>query len=230
MNIVFIKLTFSLFLTLLFLNSALALDSSPQIPSDNTSVLSVKPETCSFSGSFSQQKEINGIDQALESNGVFFYDCQIGIIWQTLSPIQEALVLQKVGKSYIVTDDDKKIMKSPQSKVISKLIMALVGGNDDYLADQFSISKTLNSIFLTPKNKRLKRAINEIIITYDSSHGLSQTDQLTVTMTDRNNQETRIDSKKVSFFEDTDKLTTKIQNCINSSYINTSICELLINL
>jgi len=214
------KIPYALLITVLFINNALALNSIPQTTNEeNEQALVIDHEACSFSGSFSQEKTIIGLDQSLESSGIFFYDCDIGIIWQTISPIKETLVLNKVGKSYIIAEDKIKPMQSAQSKVISQLIMALVSNDNGYLTDQFQISRSPNSIFLLPKNKRLKRAITEIIITNNPSDTFNQNAQLTVTMIDRNDQETRITSHKKTYFDSNSNQIKKIENCNNSNLV-----------
>lgn len=147
----------------------------------------VAPQECRFSGEFSQQKLLQGLDQALVSKGVFFYDCDLGIIWKTISPNTESLVLNKTGDSYIVKRLKIETIQSQQNKFISQLIMALVSADEAYLSSTFESSRVdHNKVILTPTNRRLKRAIQSITLS-ETTVG-----EISFDMLDQNQQTTSI--------------------------------------
>ena len=147
----------------------------------------VKPLECRFSGEFTQKKLLQGLDQALVSTGVFFYDCERGIIWKTVVPNTESLVLNKTGDSFLVKRLKIEGIQSAQNKFVSQLILALVSADESYLSKTFDSSRTsANTVVLSPKNRRLKRAIKTITLT-ESSVG-----QITFDMLDQNQQTTSI--------------------------------------
>lgn len=163
-----------------------ALLSANAIQSDDAWSI-IKPQECRFSGEFTQQKKLQGLEQAIISSGVFFYDCELGIIWKTLSPNTESLVLNKTSDSYRVKRLKIEKIQSAQDTFVSQLIMALVSADEDYLSKTFKPSSVdQTTTVLTPTNRRLKRAIKSITLT-DSG-----VDQITFDMLDQNNQTTSI--------------------------------------
>ena len=52
----------------------------------------IMPNSCNFSGQFVQKKAIKGLPIPLQSNGEFFFSCDLGLIWRTSSPFEEALL------------------------------------------------------------------------------------------------------------------------------------------
>ena len=62
------------------------------------------PTSCSFSGQFSQQKNIEGLPVPLISNGDFFFSCDLGLIWSTDTPFIEAILYANAANSYRIND------------------------------------------------------------------------------------------------------------------------------
>lgn len=182
------------------------------------------PSECRFSGEFSQQQSLQGLETPLQSDGVFFYDCGHGIIWKTSSPIIESMVLNQLGNSYLVKRLKIETIQSEQNKLLSELIMALVGADKDYLSKLFDVSSDKpNQLLLTPSNRRLKRAIDSISIVMQPASN-EKSEQITFAMVDRNQQTTSIVSTKLlSYGKDTDTLA----NCIAQPELSELECGLL---
>jgi len=155
---------------------------------------------CRFSGSFEQQKKLLGLDQHLISNGVFFHDCNVGVIWKTLAPIEESLVLQKAGKAFAIRDGVSEELKSVQSRQINELIVALIAGDKESLTSLFEIETAdENMVTLLPKNRRLKRAVESIKVSTMIGNGYIT---MLMKMLDRNGQETQINSSILQVYEE----------------------------
>ena len=181
----------------------------------------LKPQNCRFSGEFTQQKLLQGLDQALVSTGVFFYDCDSGIIWKTLIPTIESLVLNKTGDSYLVKRLKIETIQSARNKFISQLIMALVSADEDYLSTAFEQSKnSSNTVILTPKNRRLKRAIKTITLT-QSIEG-----QITFDMLDQNQQTTSITSTVLNSYNENTGQDSAV-DCATIATFTNAECDLL---
>lgn len=184
-----------------------------------------KPTDCSFSGEFTQQRTLQGLPQPLQSNGVFFYDCELGIIWKTVLPISEALISQKSGRSYLTTGDKLTVLKSTQNKLLSNLIMAMVSGDEDALSSQFEIrahSKT--SLTLVPVRRRLKRAIESVQL---STVEAQEKTFIRIEMLDKNKQSTLILANQLQSYSATDPQAT-LENCVALPELEKAHCELLI--
>lgn len=150
------------------------------------------PETadasCVYSGRFEQNKFLKGLDDPVQSTGAFFYHCEQGVIWKTLTPIEEALILSKTGTNYKVTEGEPISLTSKQSGTLSQLMNGLIGLDSAYLGEQFSISllelssnnealtnnstsanaiesainNTRNRYLLIPKKRKVKKALLRI--------------------------------------------------------------------
>ncbi len=183
--------------------------------------LLIKPQECRFSGEFTQKKLLQGLDHALVSSGVFFYDCGLGIIWKTLTPIVESLVLNKTGDSHIVKRLKIEVIQSQQNKFISQLIMALVSADEAYLSSTFDSSRVnSNTVVLTPTNRRLKRAIKSITLSENT------VSEITFDMLDQNLQTTSIISTVLINYPENSSLETK-KHCIKVSELTDTECNLL---
>lgn len=208
------------FFALVQFNTGLAQDQDHD--DDAWSLLA--PSECRFSGEFSQQQFLQGLETPLQSSGVFFYDCEHGIIWKTSTPIVESLVLNQLGDSYLVKRLKIEAIQSEQNKLLSQLIMALVGADKDYLSSLFDVSSDKpNQLRLTPSNRRLKRAIESISIAMQPATD-ENPEQITFEMVDRNQQTTSIVSTKLlSYAKDTDALA----NCVARPELSELECGLL---
>lgn len=118
--------------------------------------------SCVFSGVFSQKKNIVGLSEPLLSGGVFLSHCQKGIIWKTITPIEESLVFTRAGRRVRVENGKSSILKTPQSRLLGELMNGLVAWQPDYINDNFdwhlSDAQT-ESIQLAPKKPSLSRAL-----------------------------------------------------------------------
>lgn len=191
------------------------------VAQDDTAWSLVKPLECRFSGEFTQEKLLQGLDHSLVSNGIFFYDCKVGIIWKTITPNTESYVLNKSGDSFIVKRLKIEAIQSQQHKLVSQLIMALVSADEAFLSSTFEQTRTdTNSVVLTPKDRRLKRAIQSITLTENS------VGNITFEMLDQNQQTTAIASNVLANYPPNSITDIKIQ-CSEIAELNDTECGLL---
>ena len=213
------SLTLSFTYSLLFFGSSLSADAL-----DNNlekSTFSLHQEYCQFSGSFEQVKQLEGVDQGIVSNGVFFHHCDKGVIWSTTQPLIETLVMRRDGKGFVITDHEEQQLESRQGKFLSSLLNSLMSGDQNTIEKQFELRiSDIGIIQLTPRKRSLKRAIKSI--TVQRSH---EKKTVNITIIDRNSQKTLINSVRTETY-DNDFI---LDNCKKSISADSSICGLLLH-
>lgn len=123
------------------------------------------PQSCYIAGEFLQRKQLADIPQALESNGEFIFACNQGLIWRTLEPLPETLIYRRDGKHQLLLPDiDAERLKGRVHQELGKILNNLIGADLDYLNEHFDDARIENHHVLTPRNKRLRKFINNIVI------------------------------------------------------------------
>lgn len=143
------------------------------------------PTSCYHSGAYRQEKKLDGINQPLESQGNFIFSCQHGLIWHTQSPVTETAVYTARGKHFLVVDEQASPLDNRVHKALGTLLNHLMGGDTQYLLRNFTIEEKAHSLQLTPKHKRLKRAVQGIDITQHDA-------LVTIRLAHSNSEHTRI--------------------------------------
>jgi len=200
---------------------------------DNSNI-KLPDSPCAFSGDFIQTKTIAGLDKNLISNGSFYYHCQDGVIWSTLSPINETLIFSRTGNNIQIKEQEVSNLKGRQSKLLGKLLNTMMSGNQSEIMQQFSINAvdTTNSQFeLLPKKKSLKRAIKQIqlIFTKTNNNELEpELNKINIQIRDRKNQLTSIESTQTNTFDSTNINSAKIRHghCLTSGITNLACNQL----
>lgn len=163
---------------------------------------SLQQNDCQFSGTFEQIKQLANFDDGLKSSGIFYHHCNNGVIWSTIQPLLETLVMRRDGKGFVINDTGSKQLKSRQGKFLSNLLNALMSGDQSAIEKQFELTTENDGhIRLQPKKRSLKRAIKLIEVQR------SLTDKtVNITIVDRNDQKTQINSIQKQAFDDDDIL------------------------
>ena len=148
---------------------------APVIAADLSSIetspkVTLPDSPCSFEGDFVQQKTISGLDQALESNGSFYYHCDNGVIWSTTAPVVETLIFSKSGDNWQIKDAEVTKLKTRQAKLLGKLLNSMMSGDQQDIEQKFTLSELESNrrFQLLPKKKSLKRAIKEIQLSFSA--------------------------------------------------------------
>ena len=193
--------------------------------SDQNALTAMDNKDCIFSGSFQQTRQITGLNDALDSSGQFFYHCNYGVIWKTTEPLTETLVLSKTDKNYQLQGDEIKRIRSRYSKILSKLIINMMGSDKTQTSKDFEINQTEQSVILTPNRKRIQRAIKSIEI---SDLSTQETERRQVLMTDPNDRIIKIISTKQTVFAEQTAISELAKQCSDIAVITTKECELLL--
>ena len=207
--------------------------SSPGSAQTADNELLLPPSSCVFSGDFKQSKHLKGLPTPIESNGQFFYHCDLGVIWKTISPIEEALVLTNIGDSFTIENKQSKPLKSQQNKLLSELITGLMGANQQYINENFELSKqstiAAKAFTLIPKKRRLKRGIKQIDLRFSTDSPSNSSEEVRISMLDRNKQWTHIISTKYNDYTNNllDNSLNLIEQCSTSAAFTKQECQLL---
>lgn len=128
----------------------------------------ILPQTCQFSGEFTQQKQLKDIPAPLISRGNFLFSCQRGLIWKQTQPFNEALLYTKHNINFAISQDQVKPLKGSIHHALSKILMGLMRGDLDYIEKNFSVhphdQSRANHFLLKPINKKMQKAIEHIVL------------------------------------------------------------------
>jgi hypothetical protein len=201
------------------------------------------PSSCSFSGDFEQNKALKGLENTIESTGIFFFHCELGVIWKTLTPVQETLVLNKMGASSRVEEGQVSSFGSRQGRLLGKLINGLMGADAEFIDENFEVQSTKievpsndsaqyfhrQSHVLNPKKSRLRRAIKRIELvtplqTVNRQNSERNDNGVTISILDRNNQWTHIVTSGTLDYQVTG---SELKPCLSSERFSDLECKLL---
>ncbi|MDV7341029.1 outer membrane lipoprotein carrier protein LolA [Terasakiella sp. A23] len=93
-----------------------------------------------LAGTFSQKRYLAGFDRAIESNGTYSFDREIGLFWKTLTPFATTLVINETGMMQSV--DGQETMKIsldqfPALKTLHDVLSLSMLGRWDVLEEKF---------------------------------------------------------------------------------------------
>lgn len=127
-------------------------------------------------GKFEQRKQLKGFRNPLLSRGDFLLLRDRGVAWDTVEPFASSTLLTRErlltrlpdGRTRVVLD----AAASPGMAAVNSLLMALVAGDLDTLAPQFSAEETLVAdgrwiLELRPREAGLKRVFGRIVLRGD---------------------------------------------------------------
>jgi len=133
-------------------------------------IKNILPDHCVFSGTFHQEKEVEFLPQPLFSEGLLFFSCGHGLIWENIKPFPESLIYTSADLHYrSIPNESITPLESQQHYYLSKFLLNLLSADIDSIYQQFSTKKTYkeknkNGITLLPKNKFLKKGLHSIIL------------------------------------------------------------------
>ncbi len=97
------------------------------------------PEDCYFSGAFKEVKQLPDVAD-LSSHGHFYFDCQLGLIWQTKAPLQHTLYYAIKGQHYEQKPGAApKVLKGRAHKNLGRLLTSLLAGDSEWLLRYFKV-------------------------------------------------------------------------------------------
>ncbi|MEX1200732.1 MAG: outer membrane lipoprotein carrier protein LolA [Methylophaga sp.] len=136
--------------------------------------LTESPE--SLQGEFKQEKYLAEFDTTLLSSGIFNYQRNEFIRWQTKMPIENELLMKpssiassQGGEELISLQADK----DPAAKVLTEIFFAVLTADWNALSDYFFANGDYQNnrdweVKLTPRKPTLKQAINHVELSGDT--------------------------------------------------------------
>lgn len=114
------------------------------------------------SGSFTQHKFFKVLKQPITSQGEFYFDVNLGLLWQTNKPLYSALVLKNGG---VYTEDGQtpaKALKGAES--LSLMLLSILSGDRAQLVENFTLTESTTSgcINLKPNMAKLAKVMKII--------------------------------------------------------------------
>lgn len=126
----------------------------------------VFPNVCVFSGTFVQEKWLDGLEKPLRTHGDFFFSCKYGLVWNTVQPIKEVFLYADPTKSFRV--DERGRMLRPSGGALyamSRIVFRILEGDVKYFAKDFELSRDASgALLLVPRSKYMRRGLKQIHI------------------------------------------------------------------
>jgi hypothetical protein len=126
----------------------------------------VFPNACVFSGTFVQEKWLDGLENPLRTQGDFFFSCKYGLVWNTVQPIKEVFLYADSTKSFRV--DERGRMLRPSGGALyamSRIVFRILEGDVEYFSKDFELSRDASgALLLVPRSKYMRRALKQIHI------------------------------------------------------------------
>ncbi|MAK66150.1 MULTISPECIES: outer membrane lipoprotein carrier protein LolA [unclassified Methylophaga] len=127
-------------------------------------------------GEFKQEKYLAEFDITLLSSGVFNYQRNEFIRWQTLTPIENELIMKPDSITSSQGGDDLISLKAdhdPATKVLTEIFFAVLTADWYALSDYFFANGDYQNnrdwqVKLTPRKPTLKQAINQVELSGDT--------------------------------------------------------------
>ena len=142
--------------------------------SQNADIASYLPSGCYHAGQYEQKKTVEGIDKDLNTKGTFLFNCDQGLIWNTNNPINETLIYKIQGNHSIINADGSvKTLEGRIHRELGKLLNNLIGGNAEYLHQNFTSmpfsidhidKEPEKGLELTPKSKQMQKFLRGLQI------------------------------------------------------------------
>jgi len=153
------NITARILLWLVICLSTSALAENKQGAQAKNLVLSTLPIA---SGSFVQRKYFRVLNHPIESQGVLYFDINIGLLWQTEQPLYSALLLKQHG---LFTESATGVSQELKgASAISQVLLNIMSGDREKLTQNFTISNSAveHCLSLRPILSQLAKVIDNV--------------------------------------------------------------------
>ncbi|MFT5116656.1 MAG: hypothetical protein ACI9NY_000178 [Kiritimatiellia bacterium] len=130
-------------------------------------VVDLFPQSCYFSGRFTEQKQLIGLSDPLLSQGQIMFACDRGLTWYTQAPITEALIYS-LGHQHFFYSQERQSIKPLTGRLhnnMGKLLVSIMGADTGYIDQYFKLidEPRKDKIYrFVPKKKAMKKFIGEL--------------------------------------------------------------------
>ncbi len=123
------------------------------------------PSGCIHSGSFYQEKSLEGMVRPLQTRGDYLFHCEQGLIWHSASPLTETAIYRAAGEHWLLNaDGSTSRLDGRLHQSLGNLLNRLVGGDAEWLQRNFDTAADNTGLELRPKQRSMRRAIERIHI------------------------------------------------------------------
>lgn len=114
------------------------------------------------SGSFVQRKYFKVLKQPIKSHGELHFDVNLGLLWQTNTPLYSALILK--NNSVYSEDGHNPPKKLKGASNLSLMLLSILSGNRVQIDANFIVtnSEIQGCVMLTPKQVQLSKVMQAI--------------------------------------------------------------------
>ncbi len=185
------------------------------------------PNHCHFSGHFQQQKMVEGLPVPLNSDGDFFFSCELGLIWSTHEPFKEAILYVNSTNNFRVNEDNSLTSLTGVTRyIMSNIFVKLLKGDTEYFAEEFQITLADDnaSVELRPESDFMKKGIDKISFKKSESDELGIA--LFVDVTDATGQVTHVGIDRIQHYDIKGKRKA-FEQCEKLYSASTSWCQVL---
>lgn len=123
-----------------------------------------KPAPC---GEFTQQKRVAGMSKPFRSSGHYTLAGDT-LVWHTVKPFASTLEVGPNGLYQVSPDGNRQQIASSDNPLFASfagLLGALIQGDQDVLAQRFTLRQEQGAVVLVPKSKLVAKGISAITIT-----------------------------------------------------------------
>jgi|TARA_Y100001968_G_scaffold324701_1_gene364571 hypothetical protein len=200
--------------------------ASPSQPDEATLLEEIFPSGCHFSGQFLQQKTIQGVPVPLKSTGDFYHSCDLGLIWHTQTPFNEAILYVNSSNNFKADANGALAPLTGTTRyIMSNIFVRLLKGDTSYFTDEFAISADIQSgtVTLRPESEYIRKGLDSIIVnkTTDQEKGVT----LNIEVLDATGQRTDVLISAVEQYDFSGKRAA-YEQC-EALYSDTSWCQVL---
>lgn len=127
-----------------------------------------------ISGRFTQERHISVLSLPLVSSGMFSYQQNDGLLWQTETPIKSTIKINQ--RQGVLTGADLDSLKVvPSSQILAEIFLGVFSGNEEHLSKIFTISpadKENYQVKLTPDDSSLEKYVSVIYLGFTDKQQL----------------------------------------------------------
>ena len=202
------------------------LQASPRQPDEAALLAEIVPSNCHFSGHFSQQKKIQGVPVPLTSIGDFYYSCDLGLVWHTQTPFNEAILYVNSSNNFRADADGGLTQLTGTTRyIMSNFFVRLLKGDTSYFIDEFVVSQGERSkmVTLRPESEYIRKGLDAIVVskTIDQTNEVS----LNIEVLDATGQRTTVLINAIEHY-DIDGKRAAYEQC-EVHYSDTPWCQVL---
>jgi hypothetical protein len=133
---------------------------------------------CQYRGSFEQIRTLAGTELAVKSQGRFWQDCTLGLVWQVNKPRQESRVYTRSQNDLLISQTGSvKALNGLVERRVGVLLRTVFEGNHEALFEDFVVlDSNETEVELQPRDARVKAQLNALFLGGDATRAYVRLD------------------------------------------------------